>query len=143
MADIIIINKVDTADPTDVATVRKNAKTLNPDAVIIEAASPITVDDPKLINGKKVLVVEDGPTVTHGNMAYGAGTIAAERLGAGEIIDPHPYAVGSIIEAYKTYGHLGAVLPALGYGREQIRELEQTINKTPCDIVLILSLIHI
>jgi len=137
MANVIIINKVDTADPTDVATVRKNAKAVNPDAVIIEASSPITVDDPKLINGKKVLVVEDGPTVTHGNMAYGAGTIAAERLGAGEIIDPHPYAVGSITEAYKTYGHLGAVLPALGYGKEQIRELEQTINKTPCDIVLI------
>ncbi|HKZ94017.1 MAG TPA: cyclic 2,3-diphosphoglycerate synthase [Candidatus Bathyarchaeia archaeon] len=137
MADIVIINKVDTADPTNVATVRKNAKTLNPDAVIIEASSPITVDNPKLINGKKVLVVEDGPTVTHGNMAYGAGTIAAERSGAGEIVDPHPYAVGSIIEAYKTYGHLGAVLPALGYGKEQIRELQETINKTPCDIVLI------
>jgi len=137
MADTVIINKVDTADPTDVATVRKNARTINPDAVIIEAASPITVDDPKAINGKKVLVVEDGPTVTHGNMAYGAGTIAAERMGAGEIVDPHPYAVGSIIEAYKTYGHLAAVLPALGYGKEQIRELEQTINKTPCDVVLI------
>jgi predicted GTPase len=137
MADVIIINKVDTADPTNVATVRKNAKTVNPDAIIVEAASPITVDDPKAINGKKVLVVEDGPTVTHGNMAYGAGTIAAERLGAEEIVDPHPYAVGSITAAYKTYGHLGAVLPALGYGKEQIRELEQTINKTPCDVVLI------
>jgi predicted GTPase len=137
MADIIIINKVDTADPTNVALVRKNAKTLNPDAIIIEASSPITVDDPKQINGKKVLVVEDGPTVTHGNMAYGAGTIAAERSGAGEIVDPHPYAVGSITEAYKTYTHLGAVLPALGYGKEQIRELQETINKTPCDIVLI------
>ncbi len=137
MADVVIINKVDTANPTDVATVRNNAKAVNPNAVIIQASSPITVDDPKLINGKKVLVVEDGPTVTHGNMAYGAGTIAAERNGAGEIVDPHPYAVGSIIEAYKTYGHLGAVLPALGYGKEQIRELEQTINKTPCDTVLI------
>jgi predicted GTPase len=137
MADVIIINKVDTADPTNVATVRKNAKTVNPNATVIEAASPITVDNPKLINAKKVLVVEDGPTVTHGNMAYGAGTIAAERLGAGEIVDPRPYAVGSIIEAYKKYGHLGALLPALGYGKEQIRELEETINKTPCDVVLI------
>ncbi len=137
MADVIIINKVDTADPTNVAAVRNNAKLLNPNAVIIEASSPITVDNPKLINGKKVLVVEDGPTVTHGNMAYGAGTIAAERSGAGEIIDPHPYAVGSIIEAYQKYAHLGAVLPALGYGKEQIRELQETINKTPCDIVLI------
>jgi predicted GTPase len=128
---------VDTADPTCVAAVRNNARSVNPDAIIIEASSPITVDDPKLINGKKVLVVEDGPTVTHGNMAYGAGTIAAERSGAGEIVDPHPYAVGSIIEAYKKYAHLGAVLPALGYGKEQVRELQETINKTPCDIVLI------
>jgi predicted GTPase len=137
MADVIIINKVDTADPINVATVRKNAKTVNPNAIIIEAASPITVDNPKLINAKKVLVVEDGPTVTHGNMAYGAGTIAAERLGAGEIVDPRPYAVGSIIKAYRKYEHLGALLPALGYGKEQIHELEETINATPCDVVLI------
>jgi len=137
MADVIIINKVDTADPTNVAAVRKNAKTVNPDATIIEAASPITVDHPKLINGKKVLVVEDGPTLTHGNMAYGAGMIAAERLGAGEMVDPRPYAVGSIVKAFENYSHLGAVLPALGYGKEQIRELEETINATPCDVVLI------
>jgi len=137
MADVVIINKVDTANPTNVATVRQNVRAVNPDATIIEAASPITLDNPKLINGKKVLVVEDGPTLTHGNMAYGAGTIAAERWGAGEIVDPRPYAVGSIIEAYKKYGHLGALLPALGYGKEQIRELEETINKTPCEVVLI------
>jgi len=137
MADVIIINKVDTADPINVATVRKNAKTVNPNAIIIEAASPITVDNPKLINAKKVLVVEDGPTVTHGNMAYGAGTIAAERQGAGEIVDPRPYAVGSIIEAYRKYEHLGSLLPALGYGKEQIHELEESINATPCDVVLI------
>ena len=137
MADVIIINKVDTADPTDVATVRKNAKTVNPNATIIEAASPITVDNPKLINGKKVLVVEDGPTLTHGNMAYGAGTIAAERLGAEEMVDPRPYAVGSIVKTFENYPHLGAVLPAVGYGKEQIRELEETINATPCDVVLI------
>jgi predicted GTPase len=137
MADVIIINKVDTANPTNVATVRENARRVNPDATIIEAASPITVDNPKLINGKKVLVVEDGPTLTHGNMAYGAGMIAAERLGAGEMIDPRPYAVGSIVKAFENYPHLGAVLPALGYGKEQVRELEETINATPCDVVLI------
>jgi len=137
MANVIIINKVDTADPTNVATVRKNAKAVNPDATIIEAASPITVDNPKLINGKKVLVVEDGPTLTHGNMAYGAGMIAAERLGAEEMIDPRPYAVGSIVKTFENYPHLGAVLPAVGYGKEQVRELEETINATPCDIVLI------
>lgn len=137
MADVVIINKVDTANPTDVATVRNNVKAVNPDATIIEAESPISVDNAKLINGKRVLVVEDGPTLTHGNMAYGAGTIAAERCGAGEIVDPRPYAVGSIVEAYKKYAHLGALLPALGYGKEQVRELEETINKTPCDVVLI------
>lgn len=137
MADVVIINKVDTADPTCVATVRKNVRAVNPDAVIVEAASPITVDNPKLITGKRILVVEDGPTLTHGNMAYGAGTIAAERLGADEIIDPRPYAVGSIVETFKNYTHLGAVLPAVGYGKEQIRELEETINATPCDVVLI------
>jgi len=137
MADVVIINKVDTADPTDIATVRKNTKTVNPNATIIEAASPITVDNPKLINGKKVLVVEDGPTLTHGNMAYGAGTIAAERLGAEEMVDPRPYAVGSIVKTFENYPHLGAVLPAVGYGKEQIGELEETINATPCDVVLI------
>ena len=136
MADVVIINKVDTANPTDVATVRNNVKAVNPDAIIIEAASPISVDNAKLINGKRVLVVEDGPTLTHGNMAYGAGTIAAERNGASEIVDPRPYAVGSIVEAYKKYAHLGALLPALGYGKEQVHELEETINKTPCDVVL-------
>jgi len=137
MANVIIINKVDTADPTNVATVRRNAKTVNPNATIIEAASPITVDNPKLINAKKVLVVEDGPTLTHGNMAYGAGMIAAERLGAEEMVDPRPYAVGSIVKTFENYPHLGTLLPAVGYGKEQISELEKTINATPCDVVLI------
>jgi len=137
MADVVVINKVDTADPANVATVRKNVKRLNPDAIIIEAASPITVDKPELIKGKKVLVVEDGPTITHGNMPYGAGTIAAKRLGAAEIVDPRPYAVGSIVKTFEGYPHLGAVLPAVGYGEEQMKELEETINKTPCDVVLI------
>ncbi len=137
MADVIVINKVDTADPENVEIVRKNVKRLNSKAIIIEAASPITVDKPELIKGKKVLVVEDGPTLTHGNMPYGAGTIVAKRLGAAEIVDPRPYAVGSIVKTFEEYPHLGAVLPAVGYGKEQIKELEETINKTPCDVVLI------
>jgi predicted GTPase len=137
MADVIIINKVDTADPQNVVAVRKNAEAVNPEATIVEAASPITVDNPKLITGKKVLVVEDGPTLTHGNMAYGAGMIVAKELGAEEIIDPRPYAIGSILNTFEKYPHLGAVLPAVGYGEEQMRELEETINATPCDIVLI------
>lgn len=137
MADVIIINKVDTADPRNIETVKRNIKEANLQAIVIEAASPITVDNPEFIKGKRVLVVEDGPTLTHGGMPYGAGTIAANRLGASEIVDPRPYAVGSIVEAYKKYRHLGNILPALGYGQEQIRELEETINNTPCEIVVI------
>ena len=137
MADVVIINKVDTANPRDIETVRRNIWIVNRDATIIEAASPITVDNPKLIKGKRVLVVEDGPTITHGNMAYGAGTIAAERLGASEMVDPRSYAVGSIKRTFRDYGHLGSVLPAMGYGKEQISELEQTINMTQCDVVVI------
>ena len=137
MADVVIINKVDTASPEGIETVQKNIKKVNPDALIIEASSPITVNNPELIKGKRVLVVEDGPTLTHGNMAYGAGVIAARRLGAAEIVDPRPYAVGSIIETFEKYIHLGTLLPAVGYGKEQIKELETTINKTPCDVVVI------
>jgi predicted GTPase len=137
MADVVIINKVDTASPEGVETVRKNIKTVNPDTLIIEAASPITLDNPDLIKGKRVLVVEDGPTLTHGNMAYGAGVIAARKSGASEIVDPRPYAVGSIVETFNKYTHLGTLLPAVGYGKDQIRELEKTINKTPCDAVVI------
>jgi predicted GTPase len=110
---------------------------VNQKATIIEAASPITVDNPKLIKGRKVLVVEDGPTLTHGGMAYGAGTIAAKRLGASEIVDPRTYARGSIKNTFREYAHLGNVLPAMGYGKEQIGELEGTINATPCDVVVI------
>ena len=137
MADIVIVNKVDTANPEGIETVLKNVKLVNPAAVIIEASSPITVDDPKLVKGKRVLVVEDGPTLTHGNMAYGAGVIAARKSGASELVDPRPYAVGSIVKTFAKYSHLGPLLPAVGYGQEQIRELEATINKTPCDVVLI------
>ena len=136
-ADVVVINKVDTANLADITTVRENVRAVNPEAVIIEAASPIVVDDPEAIRGKRVLVIEDGPTLTHGEMAYGAGVVAARRFGAAEIIDPRPYAVGSIVETYKKYPTTGAVLPAMGYGREQIRELEQTINNTPCDLVIV------
>lgn len=137
MADVVIINKVQTATVEGLDTVRKNIKLVNPQALIIEAASPVTVDNPDLIKGKRVLVVEDGPTLTHGNMAYGAGVIAAKKLGAKELVDPRPYAVGSIAETYKKYTQLGTLLPAVGYGQEQVKELEETINRTPCDVVLI------
>jgi predicted GTPase len=137
MADVVIINKVDTANPDSVLAVRESVRTLNPTALLVEAASPIFVDNPEAIRGKKVLVVEDGPTLTHGEMAYGAGVVAAKRFGAAEIIDPHPYAVGSIIATYKKYPTTGSVLPAMGYGEKQTEELRQTINNTPADVVII------
>ena len=137
MADAIVINKVDTANAEDVNRVRANVHFANPTATVLEAASPIFVDDPNAIRGKRVLVVEDGPTVTHGDMAYGAGVIAAHKFGAREIVDPRPYAVGSIREAYAKYPGTGTVLPAMGYGDKQIQELEATINATPVDLVLI------
>jgi predicted GTPase len=112
-------------------------KSVNPTAIVLDAASPITVDKPELIRGKRVLVIEDGPTLTHGSMPYGAGLIAAKNLGAREIVNPKPYAVGSIKETYAQYAHLGSVLPAVGYGEKQIAELEETIDATPCDVVLI------
>ena len=136
-ADVVVINKVDTADIDGVAIVRENVRTVNPGAVMIEAASPIFVEDSAAIRGKKVLVVEDGPTLTHGEMAYGAGVVAARRFGAAEIVDPRPYAVGSILDTYEKYPTTGAVLPAMGYGNEQMDELEQTINNTPCDLVIV------
>jgi predicted GTPase len=137
MADIVIINKVDTADPNKVEQVKESIKTLNPEATVLDAASPLTADNPELITGKHVLVIEDGPTLTHGNMPYGAGTILARRFGASEIVDPKPYAVGSIKEAYEQYPHLGTILPALGYSDKQIAELKETIDLTPCDVVVI------
>jgi predicted GTPase len=135
-ADIILINKVNTAKKEDIDTVRNNIKKINPDAQIIEGISTIIADDKELIDNKRVLVIEDGPTVTHGGMKYGAGKIAAERWNAKEIIDPRPFAVGSINDSFKKYTHLSNVLPALGYGTKQIEELEQTINKSDCDIVV-------
>ncbi|MFA5771800.1 MAG: cyclic 2,3-diphosphoglycerate synthase [Thermoplasmata archaeon] len=136
MADIIIINKVDTAHPEDIETVRRNARETNPNAKIIEAASPLVVDKPELVRNKKVLVIEDGPTLTHGGMKYGAGTIAAEKLGASEIVDPHSYAVGSIKDTFKQYPMVGKLLPAMGYGPQQVRDLEKTINAVKCDVVV-------
>ena len=137
MANVVIVNKVDTADPAKVKLVKENIKMLNPNATVLDAASPITVDKPELIRGKRVLAIEDGPTITHGSMPYGAAVIIAKNLGASEIVDPRPYAVGSIKEAYKKYPHLGALLPALGYGEKQVAELKETIDRIPCDVVVL------
>jgi predicted GTPase len=136
-ADVILINKIDTAGAEAIMQVRDNITRLNPDATVIEAASPIFVDNPEAIRGKRVLVVEDGPTLTHGEMAYGAGWVAARRFGAAEIIDPRPFAIGSIEKTYAKYPATGDVLPAMGYDREQIEELEQTIAASEAELVLI------
>ncbi len=137
LADVAIINKVDTADPGNVEIVRENIKNINPNAKIIEASSPVTAADPDLIKGKRVLVVEDGPTLTHGEMKYGAGTIAARQNGAAEIVDPRPFTVKSITATYKKYPNIGVLLPAMGYGDAQVKDLEETINKTDCESVII------
>jgi predicted GTPase len=136
-ADVIIINKVDTADPQAVARVEENLRALNPAAQILRAASPITVDQPERIKGRRVLVIEDGPTLTHGGMAYGAGLIAAKRFGAAEIVDPRPFAVRSIASTFDKFPDTGPILPAMGYGEAQRRDLEETIEKTEADIVLV------
>lgn len=140
LADVLVINKVDSATPENVAAVKANISKFNPNAKIIEAASPISIDSPeaaKLILNKRVLVIEDGPTLTHGEMKYGAGIIAAQKFGAGEIVDPRQYAVKSIDFTYKKYPGIGTLLPAMGYGDQQIKDLEETINKVPCDSVII------
>jgi len=137
LADVVVINKIDTASQDGIKEVRANVQTLAPSATIIEAASPLFVEDYQAIRGRRVLVVEDGPTLTHGEMAYGAGVVAARRFGALEIIDPRPYAVGSILDTYARYPTTGAVLPAMGYGETQVHELEQTINATPADLLII------
>jgi predicted GTPase len=136
MSDVVIINKVATAYPEDVEVVRQNVMEINPSAVIIDAASPITVEDPSRIRNKVVLVVEDGPTVTHGGMGYGAGFIAATKFGAGEIVDPRPYLVDSLVDTFEHYDHLEDILPAMGYGDEQVKDLEDTISKIPCDVIV-------
>ncbi|MGI6647541.1 MAG: cyclic 2,3-diphosphoglycerate synthase [Bacillota bacterium] len=137
MAGVIIINKMETASPEGIDIVRKSIEEANPEALIIEAASPIFTEEPQKIKGKRVLVIEDGPTLTHGEMTYGAGVIAAKRFGAAEIIDPRPYAVESIKETYRKYPNIGILLPAMGYGAKQIHDLEETINRVDCDTVII------
>jgi predicted GTPase len=136
MADVVVINKIDTADLAQTSKVRDNVAKVVPDAITIDAASPILVDNPAVIRGKRVLVIEDGPTLTHGEMAYGAGIVAARRFGAAEIIDPRPYAVGTIAETFVKYPDTGPLLPAMGYGAQQIEDLEATINATPCEMVI-------
>ncbi len=137
MADVVIVNKVDTATEAGIATVLKNVADIAPQATVIKANSPISIADPAAVTGKKVLVVEDGPTLTHGEMAYGAGFVAAEKFGAAEIVDARPYALGTIKATYQKYPTTGVVLPAMGYGEAQMKELEDTINATPCDMVII------
>ncbi len=136
MADVFVINKVDTAEPDKVIAVRNVLHELNPKALIIEGASPLFVDDPDAIRGKRVLVIEDGPTLTHGEMAYGAGWVAARRFGAAEIVDPRPFAVGSIHDTYVKYPNTGTILPAMGYGDAMVKDLESTINKADVDLVI-------
>ncbi|HOA21107.1 MAG TPA: cyclic 2,3-diphosphoglycerate synthase [Anaerolineaceae bacterium] len=137
MADVFVINKVDTANPDSVIAVRDNLFRMNPKAIVVEGASPIFVDNPEAIRGKRVLVVEDGPTLTHGGMAYGAGYVAARRYGAAEIVDPRPFAVGSILDTYKKYPGTGKILPAMGYGDQMVRDLEKTIENADVDMVVI------
>ncbi len=136
ISDLLIVNKVNTADPAKVEEVTKNCRAANPDARVIQCRSVITTDHPELIEGKRALVVEDGPTLTHGGMAYGAGWFAAKQAGAAEIVDAKPYAVGSIKATYEKYPNAGDILPAMGYGDQQVRDLEATINATPADVVV-------
>jgi predicted GTPase len=137
MAHVIVVNKLDTASDQEVQRALSAVHALNPGAVVVRAASPITADDPGAIRGKRVLVIEDGPTVTHGGMSFGAGWVAAKRFGAAEIVDPRPYAVGSIRETFARYPTTGMVLPAMGYGEDQVRELAETINRSPADVVIV------
>ncbi len=137
LADVVVINKMDSAAPEDIQTVRESIEKVVPDAIVIDAASPIKVDDPSVIKGKKVLVVEDGPTLTHGGMKIGAGTVAARKFGAAEIIDPRPFTVGKLSETFEIYPNIGTLLPAMGYGEQQLKDLEETINNTECDSVVV------
>ncbi len=136
-AHVIVINKIDTADSESIDRVRKNIRDVNPRAVVVDAASPISVESSEKIRGKRVLVVEDGPTLTHGEMQYGAGVVAASKFGAAELVDPRPYTVGTITETFQKYPKIGTLLPAMGYGEKQVKDLQTTINRTPCDVVLI------
>jgi predicted GTPase len=137
LADVIVINKMDSASPEGIQIVRDNIRKTNPKAIVVDGASPIKVDDPSLIEGKRCLIVEDGPTLTHGEMKIGAGTIAARKFGASEEVDARPYLVGKLKETYEIYPNIGKILPAMGYGEQQLHDLEATINKTDCDTVII------
>jgi predicted GTPase len=128
---------MDTASPENIQKVRESIEKVAPDALVVDGASPIKVDDPSLIKGKKVLVVEDGPTLTHGEMKLGAGVVAAQKFGAAELVDPRPYTVGKLSETFKIYPNIGTLLPAMGYGTQQLKDLEATINNTDCDAVII------
>jgi predicted GTPase len=137
LADVVVINKIDTARPEDVQVIRENIAKVNPKAIVVDGASPIRVDDPAIIRGKRVLVVEDGPTLTHGEMKIGAGVVAARKYGAAEEVDPRPFTVGKLSETFRIYPNIGKLLPAMGYGKEQLKDLETTINRTECDSVII------
>jgi predicted GTPase len=137
LADVAVINKIDSADFENIQTVRRNIEAVAPNATVIEAASTITVENASIIKGKRVLVIEDGPTLTHGHMKIGAGIVAARRFGAAEIVDPREYAVGKLAETFKIYPEIGCLLPAMGYGKAQMADLAATIEKTPCDAVII------
>ena len=136
-ADVAVINKIGSAAPEGIDTVRRSIHELNPKAVVVDAASPLFVDEPEKIRGQRVLAIEDGPTLTHGEMKYGAGVLAAQRHGAAEIVDPRPYAVGRLKETFEAYPEIGTLLPAMGYGEEQMRDLGETIARTPADVVLV------
>jgi predicted GTPase len=137
IADVVIYNKMDSAAPDDIQIVRESIEKVNPAAIVIDGASPIKVDDPSLIRGKRVLVVEDGPTLTHGEMKIGAGTVAARKYGASELVDPRPFTVGKLSETFRIYPEIGTLLPAMGYGDQQLKDLETTIHNTDCDSVII------
>ncbi len=137
IADVVVINKMDSAAPGDIQTVRESIELVAPKAIVVDGASPIRVDDPSIIKGKRVLVVEDGPTLTHGEMKIGAGVVAARKFGAAELIDPRPFTVGKLTETFEKYPNIGTLLPAMGYGKEQLKDLETTINNTDCDAVVI------
>lgn len=137
LADVVVINKIDSSSPEGIQIVRESIDKVNPRAIVIDGASPIRVDDPSVIRGKRVLVVEDGPTLTHGEMKLGAGIVAARKFGADELVDPRPFTVGKLTETFRIYPNIGTLLPAMGYGEQQLKDLEETINKTDCDSVVI------
>jgi predicted GTPase len=137
IADVVVLNKIDSAYPEHIKTVRDNLQMINSKAVVVDGASPIRVDDESIIRGKRVLVIEDGPTLTHGEMKIGAGVVAAQKYGAAELVDPRPFVVGKLAETFRIYPNIGHLLPAMGYGDQQVKDLEATINKVDCDSVVI------